>query len=260
MPVAERLLRQFAVLGSGCYFRKSLTTETFAASYRTLTESTTTMKHKLLLLTLLSFTNIACGQIDEILEIDDILEMNNLYAKTDSIKALKNPFSISEEFKLKLTELERQHPSQFFEKFYEYINEDKFDESSFLYHLGVIRYSYYNSTNKNFEASGDGALFPSLQYITGEMISIYLKNDIDKYIEILDAVDSYAEKNDYTFHSKNIDLKKYNELKFTELIKNLSDNKNKLKDEWSIEREEMKDYLSTALESYNTRTEEEKKN
>ena len=211
------------------------------------------MKYRLLLLSLLLLTNFAFGQIEQ------ILEMKKLYAKTDSIKNFKKPFTISEEFKSTLTELEKQHPSKYFEKFNEYLSQDKFDECSFLYHIGVLRYSYFNSTNKDYQAGGDGALFSSLKYMTGEIISVYLKNDIDKYVEILKAVDDYSENNDYTFHSKKIDLKKYKELKFTELIKNLIDNKNKFNKEWPIERKEMIDNLDKAVEEYNKLTEEEKK-
>ena len=211
------------------------------------------MKYRILLLSLLFLTNFAFGQIEQ------ILEMKKFYVKTDSIKNLKKSFSISEEFKSTLTELEKQHPSKFFEKFNEYLSQDKFDECSFLYHIGVLRYSFFNSTNKDYQVGGDGALFSSLKYMTGEIISIYLKNDIDKYIEILKVVDDYSENIDYTFHPKKNALNKYKELKFTELIKNLIDNKNKFIEEWSLERKEMKDNLDKAIEEYNKLTEEEKK-
>lgn len=146
----------------------------------------------------------------------------------------------------------------FFEKFGEYLNRDKFDECSFLYHLGVLRYSYYNKTNKEYQASGDGALFASLKYMTEEFISIYLKNDIDKYMEILEEVDAYVENNDYDFHSKNIDLEKYNELRYTELIKILRDDREQFEEEWSTERRQKISNLDKIIEEYNNLSDEEK--
>jgi hypothetical protein len=211
------------------------------------------MKHKLLIFTLLILTNFAFGQMEQ------LIGLRNLYSKTDSLSKLKKPFVITEEFKSTLIDLDKGHPAKFFEKFNEYLNKDKFDECSFLYHLGVLRYRYYNATNKDYQASGDGALFSSLKYMTGEIISIYLKNDIDKYIEILNSVDNYCENNDYTFHSKFINIEKYNELKFVDLIKNLSENKNTFSEEWSKERKEMKDNLDKAVEEFNKMSEEDKK-
>lgn len=210
------------------------------------------MKNKILIIVFSLFINSVYGQIKQ------INEMKKLYSKSDSLKKISKPFVISQDFKLILIDLEKEHPAKFFEKFNECLAEDKFDECSFLYHLGVLRYSYFNSTNKKYEPSGDGALFASLKYMTGEIISIYLKNDIDKYIEILNSVDEYVAKNDYTFHSRKINTKKYNELKFDDLVKNLTTNKNKFSEEWATEKKEMLVNLEKMIEEYENLPEDER--
>jgi hypothetical protein len=212
------------------------------------------MKNKILIIVFSLFLNFVYGQIEQ------INEMKKLYTKSDSLKKLNKPFIISEEFKLTLVELEKEHPAKFFEKFNEYLVKDNYNECAFLYHLGVLRYSYFNSTNKKYEASGDGALFASLKYMTGEVISIYLKNDIDKYIEILNLVDDYVEKNDYAFHSKKINIKKYKELEYDDLVTNLITNRTKFSEEWTTERKEMLENLNKSIEEYNNLSEEEKNN
>ena len=86
----------------------------------------------------------------------------NLYVKTDSIKRLNRQFILDSNFKIELLKLEKQHPSGFFEKFFEYLEKDKYDECAFLYFLGNVRYTYFNLTNKKYEPSGDGALSCSI--------------------------------------------------------------------------------------------------
>ncbi|MDP5101479.1 MAG: hypothetical protein NWQ09_09135 [Nonlabens sp.] len=173
----------------------------------------------------------------------------SFYTKADSVKNLDKPFLITPDFKVALSKLEKQHPSKFFEKSGDYFQSFEFDNSAFLYHLGILRYSYYNLTNEDYEASGDGALFSSLKFMVGEAISIYLKNDIEKYIEILQAVDTYNLSNDYVFHSKNIYTNEFNNLLFNELINDLSSNKTEYSTDWLLERNKMKEQLKSMLES-----------
>ena len=210
------------------------------------------MKKIVIFLSIIAFTANSYGQ-----EMD-ITKVKNWYVKTDSIKNLNRPFILDNDFKIKLFKLEKQHPAIFFETFFEYLEKDKYDECAFLYCLGNIRYAYYNVTNKKYEPSGDGALFASLKYITGEIISIYLKNDIDKYIEILNSVNDYVKTNVYSFHSKKIDFKIYNELQYNKLIDNLNKNRDKFIEEWTEEREKMIERLDESIEEYNNMSEEEK--
>jgi len=193
------------------------------------------------------------------LKTNPLTEAKLLFIKTDSVKKLNKTFKLDDKFRTVLSELEKQHPLHFFEKSAIYFKICKYDESAFLYHLGVLRYNYFNLTNKDYQASGDGALFESLKYETGENVSIYLKNYIDKFIEILKLVDEYVKTNDYSFHSKTINLKQYNELEYSKLINNLQKNKAKFIDEWTNERNKMLDTINKGIEEYNKLTDEEKK-
>lgn len=207
---------------------------------------------KLLIITTLFLLNNAFGQLEE------LEALKSIYYKVDSVKELNKPFVITDDFNRTLEELNKLHPTAYFIKFNDYLDLDKFDECAFLYNLGVLRFQYYNQTNKKYEASGDGALFSSLKYISGESIFIYLKNDIDKYLEILKAVDQYVENNDYLFHSKQINEEKYRELRFTALIETLIENRNDLETEWKIEREEILINIDKTIEQFKNLTEEER--
>ena len=193
------------------------------------------------------------------LKTNPLTEIKLLYIKTDSVKKLNKTFKLDDKFRALLSELEKQHPLHFFEKSAMYFKICRYDESAFLYHLGVLRYNYYNLTSKDYQASGDGALFESLKYEAGENVSIYLKNYIDKYLEILKLVDEYVKTNDYTFRSKTIDQKQYDKLQYGKLIDNLQKNRAKFTEEWTNERKKILEKINNGMEEYNKLTDEEKK-
>jgi hypothetical protein len=149
---------------------------------------------------------------------------------------------------------------KYFEKAGELLKTNQLNDAVFLYYLGVLRYKFYNSANPDNKASGDGAAAASLQYIFGEIVNLYLKNNIDNFIAALKFTTDYYKNNDYTFYSKQKNIEKYNKVSgnFLGLIKDLETNKNKYKKQWDEERRTMIKNIDQAIDEYNKMTPEEK--
>ena len=167
----------------------------------------------------------------------------SIFKTADSLKNSGKILVIDNTIYQVAKELDKQHPQKFFEKSAEYLAQSKFNEASFLYYVGLMRYRYYNLTNPNYQDSNDGALLGSLKYAIGEPVNMYLKIDIDNFISILKKATNYYSENDYLFQSKSKDIEKYmaQNKSYLELITELESNKQKYSDEWNSQMKKFKD-------------------
>ncbi|WP_394767074.1 hypothetical protein [Ferruginibacter sp.] len=193
-------------------------------------------------------------------QVEQLQLYKNLYKTADSLNKMRRLFSIDSITKIEVKKLDKKHPAKYFEKAAELFKTNQFNDASFLYYLGVLRYRFYNSVNPDYQASGDGALAASLQYAVGETINLYLKNNIDNFISALKFTTDYYKNNDYEFYSKQKNIDKYNKLfdNFSNLISDLEKNKEKYKKEWDEERNLMITNIDKAIDEYNKMTPEEK--
>lgn len=199
-------------------------------------------------------TQVCVGQVEQ------LQLYKNLYKTADSLNKLGKPFSIDSTTKIEVKNLDKEHPSKYFEKAAELFKTNQFNDAAFLYYLGLLRYRFYNSVNPDYQASGDGALAASLQYAVGETINLYLKNNVDNFISALKFTTDYYKNNDYTFYSRQNNIDKYNKLfdNFSSLITDLETNKDKYKKDWDEERKMMITNINKAIDEYNKMTPEEK--
>jgi len=212
------------------------------------------MKKLILLATLfISATSFA--------QIEQLIALKNSYNTFDSISKLGIVYSPDSLMLKKVKQLDKEHPSEYFNAVGKLINELKYNDAAFLYYVGVLRYKYYNAVNPDYQASGDGALLGSLKYVMGEPINMYLKTNIDNFILILKLSGEYFTNNDYEFYSKTKNIEKYNTLAkgYDTLIKDMETNKEKYKTEWEAEKKVMIENIDKAIEEYNNLTPEEKK-
>lgn len=169
-----------------------------------------------------------------IYEISDSLKKNNQLTIVD-----KNIFKEAKK-------IDQQHPSKYFETAEKYIIKSKFNEASFFYYLGIMRYQYYNKANPEYQASHDGSLLGSLSYTISQPTILYLKTDINNYISILKIATEYYKKNDFKYFSKSNNIEKYNqELNSCLQFKiELENNKVKYSTLWDEETKKLKKSLN----------------
>jgi hypothetical protein len=191
---------------------------------------------KIIILIMLSVFNICSAQTDFYTEI---------YQNADSL-TIKDKVGVLENQVYKIADsLSEKHPMEYFNTSAEYLKERKFNEASFLYYLGYFRYKYFNSSNPNYQASGDGALAGAFSSMLGEPIKMYLHCNIENFISILNSTIEYMKSNDYKFYPKEKDLEKYNlQLKnASTVVEDLKTKKNKYKKDWKKERIEFEKLL-----------------
>ena len=126
-----------------------------------------------------------------------------LFAYADSLSKTGQKGIVSKEIYGIIENLDKNHPSGFFEKSGELINEGKFNEASLVFYIGYFRYRYFNLANPDYKPSEDGALLSSLKSIMQEPINLFLRTDIDNFIKILENCKEWLTKNDYSYFSKN---------------------------------------------------------
>jgi hypothetical protein len=186
--------------------------------------------------------------------------LKTLYKTIDSLNKLDKPFAIDSATQIEVKSLDTQHPTGYFMQTAILIKANKFNEASFLYYLGILRYKFYNSVNPNYSASDDGALTGSLQWVFGETINLYLKSNINNFIAALKYTTEYFKNNDYLFCSKHKGIDKYNKLcnNFSSIIADLEKNKDKYKREWEEHKKGVLENIKKAEEEYNKMSDEEK--
>jgi hypothetical protein len=192
--------------------------------------------------------------------MEQIESYKNLYKTADSLNKSGQLFAVDSSTIQKAKLLDKQHPAKYFEAAGELFKNAKYNDASFVYYLGILRYRYYNSANPKYQASDDGALAASLQYVLGESINLFLKTNIDHFLSALKFASDFYSKNDYIFFSKTKNLTKYNQIidGFSGLIKDLEVNRAKYEKEWDEEKQTMIINIDKAIEEYNKITPEEK--
>ena len=180
---------------------------------------------------------------------DEIKSYKKIYQLADSLKKSGYIKDINSSVFKVAQALDRQHPSKFFEKVSDYLSKEKFNEATFLYYLGLMRFRYYNAVNPDYQPSGDGALLASFKYTFSESLNMYLRTDIDNFISLLKISVTYYDKNDFTFYSKSKNQDKFNEQtkSYLGLITELENNKSKYTDSWDKERISMEKNIDEVL-------------
>jgi len=177
-------------------------------------------------------TSASFGQMEQ-LQI-----YKNLYRSADSLNKPGRLYSADSSIIGQVRRLDKEHPAKYFDTIGNLMKHSRFDDAAFLFYLAVLRYSYYNAVNPEYQASGDGALLGSYKYIFGETLNLYLKTNVDKFVSVLTASGDYFAKNDYAFYPKAKDPVKYDAIatKYAGLIKDLETNREKYRKEWDEER------------------------
>ncbi len=173
---------------------------------------------------------------------DEISIYKKLFAYADSLSKTEKKGVISREMSKALSILDKQHPSVFFDKSNNLMKSGKFNDAAYVYYVGYFRYRYFNLANPNYKSNEDGALFGSLNSITGELINLFLRTDIDNYIKILKNTKVWLTDNDYKFFSKTKSIEKYNDeiSQLDTLIVAFSNNKQKFITQWAKEQIEIR--------------------
>jgi len=168
----------------------------------------------------------------------ELLRNKKLIQYADSINKLGQIGILSNEVLKILETLDKQHPAGFFQKAGTYLELLQPNEASFLYYTGYLRYKYYNSANPEYQIGNDGALFASLMTALQEPLTLYLRSNIDNYIEILKKSSDWHLNHEYTFFSRAKNQEKYFEQtnKIKSLISDLETNKSKRQLEWATEQ------------------------
>ncbi len=163
----------------------------------------------------------------------DMIFLKQLYTNSDTTitvdKALQN-FS----FKKTVDSLNNCHPYYYYLKSSEFLNKQMVAEGVFLYHLGILRFSYYNLSNPKALESSEGALAFALKVMVGEKVNLILKTNIDNFICSLDKSLEWHLQHDYLFWTKSKDSIKYNHTtKQLSIVKeDLEKNKIIYKEQW----------------------------
>ena len=191
------------------------------------------------------FLNNSYGQ-------DEIKLYKNIYTTADSLIKIGQIKNIDNTIFKTANNLDKGHPSKFFERAGELLSESKFNEASFIYYLGLMRYRYFNSVNPKYQASGDGAVLASMQYVMGEPINMYLKTDVDNFISIIKMTIKYYETNDFVFYSKtkNEDNFVSQTKGYKELVTKLETNKEKYTTQWNEEKIQMEKNIDLWIEKF----------
>ena len=145
---------------------------------------------KITLLFLLSLFNICSAQTEV---------YTRIYQSADSL-AFNGKIGVLENQVYEVASaLSDKHPMEYFNTSADYIQKQKFNEASFLFYTGYLRYKYFNSSNPEYKASGDGALAGSLSAMLGEPINMYLRCNIENFISILNLTIEYNQTSNYIF-------------------------------------------------------------
>jgi hypothetical protein len=180
----------------------------------------------------------------------EVMTYKRLFSHADSLQIQGNVGQISENVISISKTLDKRRPVDYFEKAAEFMDLGKYNDASFLYYLGDVRYRYYNSVNPKYSKSNDGALLASFNYVLGEPIGYYLRSNVDNFIGILKKCSDYQSTNDYEFFSKKKDPSKYQEQadRLNKLIVDLETNKITYQETWDKQRLDYNKNLGSFLE------------
>lgn len=210
------------------------------------------MKNYILLTLIVTIPFWSAGQVNEDFEnfSREIRTYKKLARYADSLKSIGAVGQLSNGLKNTTDSLDKLPPKGYYEKVFKLMDSGNYNDASFLFYLGNLRYGYYNLTNPNYSKSNDGALLASFNYVLGEPLTYYLKVYPDNYIEILKKSLNWYLVNDYPFCTKAKDPKGYTDQsdKLGNAIKDLEKNKTTYQATWDKEREELNKTFDNALE------------
>jgi len=190
------------------------------------------------------------GQNNGLDLVKEVMTYKRLFSHVDSLQIQGNVGQISDNVISISKTLDKRRPVDYFEKAAEFMELGKYNDASFLYYLGDLRYRYYNSVNPKYSKSNDGALLASLNYALGEPIGYYLRSNVDNFVGILKKCSDYHSTNDYEFFSKKKDPSKYQEQadKLNKLIVDLETNKITYQETWDKQRLDFNKNLDSFME------------
>lgn len=132
-----------------------------------------------------------------------------LFNYADSLEIIGDVGLVSDDVIQIAKHLDKGHPVDYFTKASQLLKVRKYNDASFLYHLGDLRYRYYNSANPKYIKVDDEALLSSFNSTLGQPIGYYLMSNIDNYLSILRKCAEYYVANDYLFYPKRKNAAKY---------------------------------------------------
>ena len=118
---------------------------------------------------------------------DEVELYTAIFQKSDSLKRLGHISYIDSSVFFKALDLDKQHPSKYFETAGECLKNSEFNEASFLFYLGILRFQYYNAVNPKYK-SKDGEDFWVLQFTYIELVETYMHTDVDNFVFILCSI------------------------------------------------------------------------
>jgi hypothetical protein len=210
-----------------------------AQIYDHLTDKMSILKIALMVFLLFSIKSMGQNsQFDYGSMAAELLRNKKLIEYADSTNKLGEIGILSNDVFKIIETLDTQHPVGFFQKAGAYLELLQPNEASFLYYTGYLRYKYYNSVNPQYQIGNDGALFASLMAALQEPLTLYLRANVDNYIEILKKSSDWHLNHDYGFFSRDKNQEKYLEEtnKIKSLISDLETNKSRRQLEWSAEQ------------------------
>lgn len=180
----------------------------------------------------------------------EVMTYKKLFNQADSLAIRGNVGQISDGLIEVAKSLDKRKPVDYFLQAAEMFDKGRYNDASFLYYVGDLRYRYYNSVNPKYSKSDDGALHSSFNYVLGEPVGYYLRANVDNFIEILKKCSDYQSTNDYHFYSKKKDLNKYLEQadKLSKTIADLETNKKTYQETWDKQRVDYEKNLDSFLE------------
>src|SRR5258705_7574762 len=91
----------------------------------------------------------------------EVMAYKRLFNYADSLPIRGSVGQVSNTLMTTAKTLDKNRPVAYYEKAAELMGKGDYNGASFLYYLGNLRYRYYNSSNPQYSASGDGALLAS---------------------------------------------------------------------------------------------------
>lgn len=175
----------------------------------------------------------------------DFLLYKNVLEKSDSLFAIGKISEIDSKMMMDLAKKsDKEYPLKYFENSFQLFKDSKYNESAFLYYLGKMRTTDFNNHgNGHFEPSTDDNV------ILEEGLFIYMALDADNFMKVLKMAKDFYRTNDYLYISKNKGYQKVNSPEiYSELITAIENNKSKVQQELSLQRDEMKKHILEYLQ------------
>lgn len=167
-------------------------------------------------------------------------DFETFYNRADSINKAMPIFSLTNENKQTLKELDNKEPSAFFNKLSDIYDDNpkKMDEAALLMFIGSIRLDYYLNLNPKYAPSNSWTVCQVVKSDYKERLDLYLQNNYDRYIAILKNAIDYCNSNVYAYCKKPTEnlTQKMISKPYYELLSSLQNNKSKLIAQWQANK------------------------